>query len=147
MMTVIDPSEFSCVRYYAAGQTIFKEGERGNTALVVCEGAIEIFKGNGDREVRVALCDAGSIFGEMALVDDSPRSASARAQTHATCLVLPKDRFRRFFDEADPFVRGLLCILVANVRETTDSMALFHRALADLRSEPAPKIESPQSPL
>lgn len=135
MNAPIDPSEFSCLRTYTAGQVIFGEGEQGDCAFVVCEGEIAIVKGAGAKERRLATCGAGEMFGEMALVDDSPRSASARAETAASCLVLPKDRFRRFFDEADPFVRALLCILVANVRETSDSLVLFHQALSDLRHQ------------
>lgn len=146
-MKNIDPTEFSSTRHYVPGSIIFREGERGNTAFIVCEGSIEIFKGSGEDHVSLTTCETGAIFGEMALIDDAPRSASARAKTYATCLVLPKDRFRRFFDEADPFIRGLLRILVANVRETSDSMALFHRALEDLRPELVPEAKSQQSPL
>ncbi|HMA16785.1 MAG TPA: cyclic nucleotide-binding domain-containing protein [Kiloniellaceae bacterium] len=135
MNAPIDPSEFSCLRSYTAGQVIFNEGEVGDCAFVVCEGSVEIFKGGRQRALRLATCEAGGIFGEMALVDDAPRSASARALTPASCLVLPKERFRHLFEEADPFARALLRILVANVRETSDTMVLFHRALSDLRHE------------
>lgn len=135
MNAPIDASQFSCLRSYPAGQVIFNEGEAGDCAFVVCEGSVEIFKGSGKREMRLATCEAGGIFGEMALVDDAARSASARALTPASCLVLPKERFRHLFEEADPLARALLRILVANVRETSDTMVLFHRALTDLRHE------------
>jgi CRP/FNR family transcriptional regulator, cyclic AMP receptor protein len=141
----IVPTDFCSLRTFQEGKTIFKEGERGNCAYVVCEGTVEIVKDVGTGEVTLATCGAGAMFGEMALTDDAGRSATARAKTPTKCLVFPRNRFREFFDQADPFVRGLLRILVANVRETSDSMALFYQALSEIQQDRA-KRESDLAP-
>ncbi len=78
-------------RSYTPGQTIFSEGEPGNELFVVLEGAISITVHG--REVD--RLDAGTIFGEMALVDDQPRSATAQA--HTETILLPLD-YKRFMD-------------------------------------------------
>ncbi|HMA16784.1 MAG TPA: cyclic nucleotide-binding domain-containing protein [Kiloniellaceae bacterium] len=119
-------------RLFKPGQVIFREGERGGCAYLVRSGTVEIFKSDGDDEVFLARCTAGELFGEMALIDDVPRSDTARATTHTACLVLSKERFRRLLEEADPFIRGLLRILSGNVRVSNHSIALFHKALTEL---------------
>jgi CRP-like cAMP-binding protein len=126
------PDAASHERHFKPGQTIFREGERGTCAFLIRNGAVEIFKGDGEGELFLARCKAGELFGEMALIDDVPRSASARAESHTSCLVLSKERFREVLEATDPFIRGLLRILAGNVRVSNDSIALFHKALADL---------------
>lgn len=135
-MTTPPAAEASHERYFKPGQTIFREGERGACAFLIRSGTVEIFKDDGGGEVFLARCEAGELFGEMALIDDVPRSASARAKAHTCCLVLSKERFREVLEETDPFIRGLLRILSGNVRVSNDSIALFHKALADLSAPP-----------
>lgn len=123
-------------RFFKPGQIIFQEGERGTCAYLIRSGTVEIFKTDGGDEVFLARCAAGELFGEMALIDDAPRSATARATCHTACLALSKERFRKLLEETDPFIRGLLRILSANVRESNHSIALFHKALTDLSTLP-----------
>ncbi len=63
-----------------AGERFFKEGDEGNRAYVVQAGEVEIIKSTGeDEDIVLATIGKGSIFGKMALIDDKPRMASARA--------------------------------------------------------------------
>ena len=64
-------------RDFAKGDTIFQEGERGDEFFVVVRGKVEIRSGNRHLETL----GQNSIFGEMALIDDSPRSATVVALT------------------------------------------------------------------
>jgi CRP-like cAMP-binding protein len=83
---------------YEPGQTIFREGEQGDSMYVVLEGEVEI-------RVKDRVIDttgAGGIVGEMALVDGRPRSASAVART--ACKVVPvNERQFNFMVQETPF--------------------------------------------
>src|SRR5262245_42225526 len=64
---------------YAAGELVFAEGEPGRALYVVASGQVEIVRGAGGSEIVLDHFAAHSAFGELALVDELPRSASARA--------------------------------------------------------------------
>jgi CRP/FNR family transcriptional regulator, cyclic AMP receptor protein len=68
---------------FAAGDVIFAEGDKGDKMYVVRSGEVEI-----ERDGKVVeILSSGGIFGEMALIDGSPRAATARAKT--ACEVAP----------------------------------------------------------
>jgi len=99
-----------------AGDRVFKEGDEGNMAYVVQAGEIEIFKVVDGKEIVLGTIGQGGIFGEMALIDAKPRMASARASKGSTIIVVTRDMFEQKLNKTDPFVRGLLNILVNNIR-------------------------------
>lgn len=99
-----------------AGDRIFKEGEDGNTAYVVQSGEVEIFRTVADQDVVLGRIGQGGIFGEMALIDSKPRMASARASKGSTVIIVSRAMFEEKLKKADPFIRGLLNILVDNIR-------------------------------
>ena len=76
-------------RNFAKGKTIFKEGDLGDEFFVVVRGKVEIR--SGDRHFETLGPDG--IFGEMALIDDSPRSATAVALTDVTVAPIKENQF------------------------------------------------------
>ncbi len=90
------------------GELLFEEGEEGNAFFLVISGAVEILRdrADGSRE-RLAVRRTGDAFGEMALLDDAPRSATARVQKEARLLVLSRDAFREVLDPDSPAFRML----------------------------------------
>jgi CRP-like cAMP-binding protein len=84
------------VRDYKAGDVIFKQGDDAHELFIVQSGKVEIFQ--GDR-VLETLSDHG-IFGEMALIDSAPRSATAVAITDATLIPVSEDRFLSLISNA-----------------------------------------------
>lgn len=83
---------------FAPGETIFEEGQEGEFMYVILEGEVEISKGDSP----IDNLSAGDIFGEMALVDDSPRSAKARAVSD--CRVVPVNQFDfTYYVQHSPF--------------------------------------------
>lgn len=102
-------------RVFFAGTNVFREGDEGDRAYLIQEGQVEIIK-NG---VTLATLGKGELFGEMALVDDQPRMASARALTDVSVVVISREAFREKLAKADPFIRGLLSIFVRNIRNLT----------------------------
>ena len=101
---------------YKDGETIFREGEQGSTAFVVQEGEVEIVKMIDGVDRVLGTIGKGGIFGEMALIDAKPRSATARASGHATIIVVTQAMFDRKLQKTDPFIRSLLKILVDTIR-------------------------------
>ncbi|MEE2746313.1 MAG: cyclic nucleotide-binding domain-containing protein [Pseudomonadota bacterium] len=103
-------------RSYKTEQIIFREHELGDLAFIIAEGEVEIFQDtpNGSRILR--RLKKGAMFGEMALIDDSPRMASARAIGRLEVLVINRIKFQKKLGTLDPFTQGLLNILADTAR-------------------------------
>jgi len=78
---------------YAVGETVFLQGEPGKALFIVFSGRILILRNRNGLEEPVANLERGSYFGELALIDDQPRSASARAAEPTVLLILYKSDF------------------------------------------------------
>ena len=104
---------------YGAGDHIFKEGDEGRLAYVVEEGEVEIFMIIDDHEQVLGTVGKDGIFGEMALIDNQPRMANARATKTTTIICVTRQMFEEKLNRADPFIRGLLKILADNNRDIT----------------------------
>ncbi len=74
---------------FKAGQPIFVEGQRGSEMFIIEDGQVEIVRRRGAEDRSLVLLEAGDFFGEMALLEDLPRSATARAVSD--CRLLPID--------------------------------------------------------
>ena len=104
---------------YDSGDLIFKEGDDGRLAYVVEEGEVEIFVIIDDHEQVLGTVGKDGIFGEMALIDNQPRMANARATKSTTIICVTRQMFDEKLNQADPFIRGLLKILADNNRDIT----------------------------
>lgn len=101
---------------YAEGTAIFKQGDPGNAAYIVQTGKIEIWVDENDEKKVLGVIGAGGIFGEMALIDNSPRMASATAVEPSVCIAVPDQVFQEKIASADAFVVALLRIFCNNIR-------------------------------
>lgn len=90
------------------GQTLFREGDQGDRAYVVREGRLEVSRRIGSSDVVIAIEGPGTILGEMALIDDQPRSATIRALEPTRLTVVPKEAFQFHLARTDPVIRLLL---------------------------------------
>ena len=113
------------VRVVPAGEVIFKEGSLGLHMLLVEDGLVEISKTtkSGDKKV-LGVVARGGVFGEMALIDQSPRMATAIALEPSTLRVIPNDVFQEKFEKLDPFMKGIVRILTRNVRSLSEMAIL-----------------------
>ena len=114
---------------FAAGQTIFEEGTRGDSMHVLLEGKVRLTRGSA----RLAELGPGSQFGEMALVDSSPRSATASAVGRARTIVVRRDAI---FDtlQRDPILAAKLLwsmiqLLDGRLRTTHREMTLARETI------------------
>ena len=106
---------------YQDGEFIFREGEAGDTAFVLLEGTVHISRRVAEKTIPIGVGNVGGIFGEMALIDDGNRMASARAVGVSTeTLVVSRRLFEEKLESADPFLRALISILTKRVRPATN---------------------------
>jgi CRP-like cAMP-binding protein len=97
---------------YRAGSVVFSEGDSGDSMYGVVQGAIELRI--GDRVVRTLEVD--DVFGEMAIVDSSPRSATAVAVTDTVLAVIDKHRFLFLVQETPMFALQVMSAMAARTR-------------------------------
>ncbi len=131
-------------RVFAPGDRIFREGDQGDAAYIVQKGEVEIVRKVNETDKILATIGEGGIFGEMALIDNQPRMAAARAGAVTTTLILVSRRmFEHKLSKTDPFIRGLLKIIAANLRRTTGGLRPPPEGMA---AHPAPPVEAEQAP-
>lgn len=87
MAVVVELSE---VLFFKACQTIIRQGQCETCLYVLLEGEVAVTQSHGQREVELARLRPGRFFGEVALVDDGPRSASVAALQNCTLLRLDR---------------------------------------------------------
>ena len=114
------------------GDLIFREGAAASCAYFVERGKVTVSKLAEGVDQPIGTLGAGSIIGEMALIDDSPRMATARAAEQTTLVCVEKKRFKKKIDQADPFIASLLRILTQNVRSVTDRHVVAVKQLDDI---------------
>jgi CRP-like cAMP-binding protein len=115
------------VRRFRRGEVIFHAGDPGDALFVIVTGAVKITlpSETGD-EAILATLKAGDVFGELALLDGAPRSASATALEATETMVLQRDRFRQLL-AAEPTIRdALLAALASEVRRLTTQVEDLH---------------------
>lgn len=104
------------------GQFIFRQREIGEIAFLLVTGEVQIIKTIGEEDVVLATLEKGTMFGEMALIDNMPRMASAKAIGHVQVKVITREMMDRKIAAMDPFARGLIRVLSQHVREMAKSM-------------------------
>ncbi len=88
-------AEVAGVTTIQPGEILFEEGDPADAFYIVFEGAIDIVKSRADgREDKIAVCRGGDAFGEAALLDEAPRSVTARAADPTQLLRVPREGFR-----------------------------------------------------
>jgi CRP/FNR family cyclic AMP-dependent transcriptional regulator len=113
-----------------AGAIIFREGETGDEMYVVVAGRVRISKRvPGIGEEALGILDPGSHFGEMAMVDDSPRSADAIAHTACALAVIRREELDQLMfvdkDLAYDLLWTFVRTMAARLRETNEKIKGF----------------------
>lgn len=104
---------------FDAGDIIFKKGDAPACAFLIQSGAVDIVLNNGKQDVVVDTLEPGEFFGEMALVDNEPRSASAIARDTTVCIRVQRPDFEERLEASDPLTQAMLKLLVKRLRKTT----------------------------
>ena len=102
---------------FRARETIFLEGEEGDCAFLIESGAVAISTFKDGRQHLIGLLGEGDIFGEMALVDQAPRTASASAVTQTRLLRIPRRMLYAELSKGNSILEHLLRLILKRFRD------------------------------
>lgn len=103
--------------HFAEGAIVFADGDPGDSAYVIERGCVEILANINGKYQRVALLGEGSLFGEVALLDHLPRTATARAVVPVILIRIAHAHVDEILRRSDPVMQYLLHILLIRFRE------------------------------
>ncbi|HHH30315.1 MAG TPA: cyclic nucleotide-binding domain-containing protein [Polyangiaceae bacterium] len=109
---------------------VFEHGDVGDRLYIILSGRIRISRNvPGMGEEALAVLNPGAIFGEMALLDDTPRSADARVHEKCRLMVISREAFEDLLflnkDLAYEVLWSMVRILSSRLRETTDKLTFL----------------------
>jgi CRP/FNR family cyclic AMP-dependent transcriptional regulator len=111
---------------FEKGELIFREGEKADVMYIMKEGAVELKK-HGDKGETLlrTVQTANDFFGEMALIDGKPRSASAVAVEHSVCFVVNGPTFESLIANNGKFAIKVIKMLSERIRRTNIQLKEF----------------------
>ena len=104
---------------FSAGEIIFKEGDPGNSAYLIEEGSVEVSVSSTQR----SRINKGELFGEIALIDQQPRTATVHAVEDTVLIPIPRQLVKELLEKTDPVVRHLLLTILERYRSTRNQPA------------------------
>ncbi len=132
---MLDSNELAVVakhmNYYeiAAGETLFKEGDAGDSVCFVIQGALDVYKESATpgKQVRIATVTRNRSIGEMAVIDEYTRSATVSASQPTSIVAMTKTGFDALLHE-NPKVGALILkkiavLICSNLRRTSSQLA------------------------
>jgi signal transduction histidine kinase len=114
-----------------AGQLVLREGDPGDSLYVVLDGELEVTKRHGMQDVLLAVYKAGQFFGEMALLEQAPRSASVRTLRESRLLVISQAAFQTLLSCSPSAPFKILRTVTSRLR-STESMLIQNEKMAAL---------------
>jgi CRP/FNR family cyclic AMP-dependent transcriptional regulator len=111
------------VRRFKPGQVLFHEGDPGHALYIIQQGQIKIVRDGPDGQGTILhVFGPGEYLGEMALVDDEPRSATAEALGDVEVLILHRDEFLALVERRPAVARAMMAGLARTVRRVTEQL-------------------------
>ena len=136
-----------CVpRDFEPGAVMISEGDTGLGLFVIVSGTVEITKGTGDDALRLAVMERGDLLGEMALIDDQPRSASAIALEATRCLLITRNSFQTLTEKDPEIAWCLLPTLAERIRDLQQRMISSGAVALQGEDSGRPTPEPPPTP-
>jgi len=107
---------------YKKSDVIFRQGDVGDCAYIIESGQILIYLTKDDNEIPLSLIGPGEIFGEMALLDNQNRSASARALEETVLNMVNREQVLERVNSSDTIVQLLMRVLLKRIRNQNMKM-------------------------
>jgi CRP-like cAMP-binding protein len=130
LLGALPPDTLEVLRQQATTRTVsrnevlFRQGDPASELYGIVKGRVAILTRSPDgRESLVAVLDEGSLFGELGLFDDGPRSADARALEESSVIVLGYDAVRAAIDAHPMLLWVIVRLLARRLRNTDESLA------------------------
>jgi CRP-like cAMP-binding protein len=93
---------------YGQGDLVFREGDTGDRLYILLTGTMHVYVEREGKPIIYATLQAGECFGEMALLEEVPRSATVRATVPSLCLTLAKEDFLELIQRHPPMALGVM---------------------------------------
>lgn len=118
------------LKSYKRGEKVFAQGAEGSHFYVICSGAIRVSQTvPGIGEEAFAVLRQGSVFGEMSVFDDAPRSADAIAHERCELLSVEKEALKRLFAHnrllACNVLEKMVQLMSRRLRQSNDKLAML----------------------
>jgi CRP-like cAMP-binding protein len=116
------------IRRFRRGETVFHQGDPGDALFVIASGSVKVVlpSDEGAEPAIVAILGAGEFFGELAILDGAPHSATIVSVEPTETLVLHRDAFLSLIDSDAGLRRALLASLAAEIRRLTGHVEDLH---------------------
>ncbi|MCW5694443.1 MAG: SLC26A/SulP transporter family protein [Pseudolabrys sp.] len=138
LLAALDAKEIAVVEAhsrratYASGETVFREGDPGREMFIVTRGRVSAYLAQaGTGDIRLVTFAPGTVFGELAILDAGPRSASVVAEEDVVCFVLSEEQFISLAQTAPNIAIKLLAGLG---RELSGRLRRANRTIRQLES-------------
>ncbi len=112
--------EHGKTQQFEAGELIFRQGQSGDSMYLIVSGKVEIYRNKEGKETKLGRLKPGEFFGEMALFDSKPRSASARTVGQTELQVIDRDAFKALMK--DPIVWEMLEKMSGRIRQVDEKI-------------------------
>ncbi|MDG5816576.1 Crp/Fnr family transcriptional regulator [Chitinispirillales bacterium ANBcel5] len=107
-------------RFYKRGTLIFIEGERSREMFVIRSGKVRVIRQEGEHVIELATLGAGSLLGELSLLDDKPRSATAQVTEDTMAMVIDHKTFESTVSAAPKWLECVLKVIVTRLRSALE---------------------------
>jgi CRP-like cAMP-binding protein len=114
------------VKTFKAGTALFHENDRSRELYIIQSGNIKIYKMNGNREIEIVVLGKGAVFGEMALIDGKPRSASARAVNDCSVVIIDSESFNQKIAGVPSWFMSIIRMASSKIRQANERLKLSH---------------------
>ncbi len=107
------------------GELLIEEGSPGDSLYIVLDGEFQITKRSGPQDIAIDVREAGTVIGEMSLLDHAPRSASVRATRDSRLIMIHEDVFQRLLSTSPTAALAILDTVTTRLRQNE---ALLHQS-------------------